>query len=667
MKETKTTRLNRELTSYPVRMNNELLKLHDLYKSEYKGILKFYQYMLRYIYTDPFFGLGTHNHHRGILIYHETGSGKTLSGANIAMALADNHKIIIFVNRSIRENFDREFAVLFSNIETDVKNKIQTNIKYITIDAYNSATQLKNFGTLDNAVIIIDEAHNFFKSIVSGAEDTNAKKIYDMIMNTHDLKLVFMSGTPIAKDPFELVACMNMLSGVELLPTDYDIFYKTFVSNGKVHNKETLQNRLFGLVSYISYEKSSIINEDDENAATVPDAPRSDGAYPEDMGINVVRVEMSKVQYTRYLLMREEEDSQFSKYKNTKYKRVTKPMSQPSSSKGMSTYYVKSRMASNFAPPLDMSSGMDDSVFSPENSPKIIKLLDNIDNSNGLSIVYSQFVHNGGLEIVSKYMKLNGWEEANVTDNYMILPPKKRYIIISGNVLPQNRTILQDIYNRAENMYGDIIKVAMISKVGAEGLNFKCVRYVHILEPYWYWSKIEQIKARGIRKGSHDRLPHAERDVTTYLYVAVENEEVKSQIKKIEDRTIDDVFYLSSVKKYKLIREFLEMLKDISIECLVTGRKTCRLCEPTNEKLYKYPNDAIMDIKLIDPCILIKSNKISAESITVNNVEYMYVSNPNASLGYSVYIYDDKLRGHVEIPQSSEEYMTVIKNILKLS
>ena len=37
-----------------------------------------------------------------------------------------------------------------------------------------------------------------------------------------------------------------------------------------------------------------------------------------------------------------------------------------------------------------------------------------------------------------------------------------------------------------DNFYGDVIKVFMVTKAGAEGIDLKNVRYVYITEPYWH-------------------------------------------------------------------------------------------------------------------------------------------------------------------------------------
>ena len=73
--------------------------------------------------------------------------------------------------------------------------------------------------------------------------------------------------------------------------------------------------------------------------------------------------------------------------------------------------------------------------------------------------------------------------------------------------------------NGKQNLYGDIIKIFMITKTGAEGLNLKCVRSVHIMEPYWQPVLIEQIIGRAVRTESHIRLPPKDRNVEVFIYM----------------------------------------------------------------------------------------------------------------------------------------------------
>ena len=57
------------------------------------------------------------------------------------------------------------------------------------------------------------------------------------------------------------------------------------------------------------------------------------------------------------------------------------------------------------------------------------------------------------------------------------------------------------------NMYGELIQLLIISSSGAEGIDLKNVRFVHIMEPYWHPVRIEQVVGRARRICSHKDLP----------------------------------------------------------------------------------------------------------------------------------------------------------------
>ena len=53
------------------------------------------------------------------------------------------------------------------------------------------------------------------------------------------------------------------------------------------------------------------------------------------------------------------------------------------------------------------------------------------------------------------------------------------------------------------NKDGDKIKIVIINQVAAEGYDFKNLREIHILEPWYNLNKTEQIIGRGVRNRSH--------------------------------------------------------------------------------------------------------------------------------------------------------------------
>ena len=62
-----------------------------------------------------------------------------------------------------------------------------------------------------NETIIIDEVHNFVREILNNSG--SARLFYEWIVNAQNVKLVFLSGTPIINKPSEIAVLYNMLQG----------------------------------------------------------------------------------------------------------------------------------------------------------------------------------------------------------------------------------------------------------------------------------------------------------------------------------------------------------------------------------------------------------------------------------------------------------------------
>lgn len=68
--------------------------------------------------------------------------------------------------------------------------------------------------------------------------------------------------------------------------------------------------------------------------------------------------------------------------------------------------------------------------------------------------------------------------------------------------------------------YGSRVKLILGTNVAAEGLDFKCIREIHLLDPWWHLNRVEQIIGRGVRFCSHSLLPMEERTCSIFLHVA---------------------------------------------------------------------------------------------------------------------------------------------------
>ena len=132
-------------------------------------------------------------------------------------------------------------------------------------------------------------------------------------------------------------------------------------------------------------------------------------------------------------------------------------------------------------------------------------------------------------------------------------------------------------------MYGDIIKVFMITSSGAEGISLKNVRYVHIMEPYWHPVRKEQVIGRARRICSHDKLPENERNIKVFLYLMTFSEEqIKSQLsiglknndkskygnaKEKRPLTSDESLNEIMNMKENITQNLLKAVKEASMDC----------------------------------------------------------------------------------------------------
>ena len=154
--------------------------------------------------------------YRGLLLYHGLGSGKTCTSITIAENLKNYKNILVMLPASIKNNYINK-GLLFCG---DPRYKalpslIEEHYSFISTNASNTYKQMAEKGTLDNHVIIIDEVHNLVSRMVSGlmGNSKQGKKIYELLMNATNCKIIALTGTPIINYPIEAGILLNILRG----------------------------------------------------------------------------------------------------------------------------------------------------------------------------------------------------------------------------------------------------------------------------------------------------------------------------------------------------------------------------------------------------------------------------------------------------------------------
>lgn len=182
------------------------------------------------------------------------------------------------------------------------------------------------------------------------------------------------------------------------------------------------------------------------------------------------------------------------------------------------------------------------------------KILENMDKSNGLIFVYSAFRSLEGIGVFALVLEANGWERFNY------LEPENsdgaKFAIYSGEESETARKVILDLYNSKENMYGEKLKALLVTSAGAEGLDMKNIRQVHVMEPYWHDVRTSQVIGRANRFLSHMDLPEKDRTVDVYRYFSVVG---KDNAKAHDEKqTTDEYMYEIAQKKMKRQKKLRE-------------------------------------------------------------------------------------------------------------
>lgn len=442
------------------------------------SFLRYYQKIIR----DYFASVETQS--RGLLINLPPGMGKTLIAVAVAMDHMDTNYPIILASKSLHINFvtgikkyikmraevDPTFAI--GKIpEEDLDRWIAKNFGFVSMNASNMMDQMikeaegqvgKEFrkvqskierkrvkegqykataamGSLYGKFLIVDEAHNLFRSITNGSK--NGIDLYNMVMHSQELKIIFLTGTIPVNDPFEYVPCFNMLAGTDpshpLFPESYGDFRRAFVSEKRIIkndedtvagskltmiNKDKFQNRIYGLVSYVGYNTmlgKGIIDMSRRQGEEVDfskiglTGEQQPVNFPKVLPLIVKYLPMTTQQYSMYMIAKNKEAEE---HKVKRFRKGSAPIMQKPKSVSASTYKQKSRQMGNYAPPSSLGLvkfsdiNMDTISDKEVTSVKLEELYKYLKTAPGIGYLYSQFVGAGGLGSIMRFLESKGWK-----------------------------------------------------------------------------------------------------------------------------------------------------------------------------------------------------------------------------------------------------------------
>lgn len=413
----------------------------------------------------------------------------------------------------------------------------------------------------DSTTLIIDEIQNLIS-----AAGVRYKILYNSIKYyiNPNVRKVFLSATPIYDNAFELALTMNLLQPRVPFPTTPDMFYNMFVGtveekddgrvvckqrelgdkldyyNSCLINKELFKYMCSGYVSYfkggnpVAYPYKRVIElyhplEDDHLQHYI-------SSLRKDVVQDLYRV-MAKLNKSGSVTSSREfegiminEHSEAEASGTLTHARQGINLSLPQGllysdpdEFGDLSESDKSKLASKQNKQILKSSltGSYDEVMTKLGriSSKIKSIIDISLSVEGTIFIYSNWL-GYGVEAISVVLDALGYSKFP-----RIGDPYKTYFVWSPSVESDKDVIkkAKETFNSPDNADGKLMKFMLGTSSIKEGVSFKNLAQIHLLDPWWNNSRIEQIIARGFRLCSHASLPAEKRHTDVFKHIGIFN------------------------------------------------------------------------------------------------------------------------------------------------
>ena len=515
----------------------------------------------------------------------------------------DIDKVARGVDNRIKAQYRFQGYLEFSNKLTRLKQKLEKRP-----GAYEK--RIKDF--FSNSVLIIDEVHNIknTKEFKTGSKEydpaeteregekiTNEGKKFlkilnEVLENAEEIKLILLSATPMFNEPQEIVFLLNLLlkndKREEITVSD------VFKSDGSLttNGEKILQEKSRGIVSYLRGENPLAFPmrldpyETEDHPVIIkqtqfPILNYKGEELPKSKRLNHLKLipsVMKEGTYQRevYDIIKE---TGFGSFENVgiSVSNIVFPGSSDGnyqdriSNKGFFKNFKKSTSAGKvkITPTNDSAIEMLKLSEIGKYSAKMFEILKSVaeTKTEGIVFIYSRYVWSG-VVMLGLLLEMQGFTNSNgnlLNGNYGQgkRGDKAKYMIISGEQELSRNNYINYIKKESRNKDGSKLKIIIGSGSASEGLDFKYIREVHILDPWHHLNKIEQVIGRGIRYCSHIELPVEQRNVTVFMYAAVLDEKET----EVYNETADLKVYRDAENKDRQMADITYILKQNAVDC----------------------------------------------------------------------------------------------------
>jgi len=560
---------------------------------------------------------------RNLLMVHGTGSGKTCSAIQIAEEYIvrpefQDKKVLVIANPSVQDNFKAQIFDI-TRVTTDadgiVLSKQCTGRRYldmiqrsqseplrytdkasqqrITFLANKLISEFYEFtgyaslantidnkvlnlspnevdkwihDTFDNRLIIIDEAHNLKETSESTATKLAAIAIEKIIKTANGVTLVLLTATPMYDSYDEVLYYFNLF-----LWNERKLDLKKTIKPSEIFTetgdfKEGREADFRGWCQdYISYVRG-------ENPFTFPFRlpPPPELVADPDRTTDVAGKPITKQR--KYLTLTES-------FVSPEQAAAIKPLAvQAVSDSRLICMFPENK---SFRETFDKAGNSykyhGEKFLAPSTiqkySSKFGLIMKNIATSTGLVFVYSNIVESGA-QLFAMCLEEHGYAPA-FGDTLLKEPANEirsgsigKYVLFTSYVTDSEIKKALIRLKRPENADGSDIRIIIASPKVSEGVDFRFIRQIHILDPWFNMSRIEQVLGRGMRTCSHSLLPFEQQNCTVYLHVC--------RYPDSTQETVDEYIYRvfveeKAVKIAKVKRVIMESAMDCSLQDTVNS------------------------------------------------------------------------------------------------
>lgn len=226
--------------------------------------------------------------HKGLLLWHSVGTGKTCSAIAVASRGFEPHGYtILWVTRhtlksdiwkNMYENVCSASITKKLKNGEDIPTKIKTNpLRYlpnwvlpISYKQFSNMLAEKNDiyrimkqrnganDPLRKTLVIIDEVHKLYSSDLPPAERPNLKIMKQKIRHSYkvsgkdSVRLLLMTATPYTSDPMDLIKILNLMREHDM-PESFEEFHEQYLDENSKFTEEGADKYLDNISGYISY------------------------------------------------------------------------------------------------------------------------------------------------------------------------------------------------------------------------------------------------------------------------------------------------------------------------------------------------------------------------------------------------------------------------------